>query len=64
MGVIKMKFNLNLQTSFWRGDRKFTSAKSSVSDSSSKNFPDILLQKNQAGKLLGYPMHKELFRRL
>jgi len=38
MSVITMKSNLNLQGLLHHGDRKFASAKSSVTDSSSRNF--------------------------
>lgn len=53
MGIIKMKFNLNLQGLLRRGDRKFTPVKSSVTDSSSRNFR--YLAKIKPIKLLGYP---------
>lgn len=58
MSVITMKSNLNFQGLLHRGDRKFASAKSSVTDSSSRNF-QYLTKKSRQQNYLAILTRKE-----
>lgn len=62
MSVITMKSNLNLQGLLHRGDRKFASTKSSVTDSSSRNF-QYLAKKSSRQNYLAILTGKKLFLR-
>jgi len=60
MSIITMKSNLNLQGLLHRGDRKFASAKSSVTDSSSSRNFQYLTKKSRQQNYLAILTRKEL----